>query len=150
MKIRRFFLLGIVFIVLTLTQSCLSMTIQELSYFQYWLTQIDETDKNQYANITYDCLAYSQGLVENATIAGFQDIFMANIQADQYPEGHWITAVLVDEGFRFFEPQADKEIYFTGADIIILNPELLMQKQIKGKNNITITGDLLIPVKMQK
>ena len=131
MKIRRFFELGIIFIVLTLTQSCLSMTIQELSYFQYWLTQIDETDKNQYVNITYDCLAYSQGLVENATIAGFQDIFMANIRTDQYPEGHWITVVLVDEGFRFFEPQADKEIHFTGADIIILNPELLMQKQIK-------------------
>jgi len=147
MKIRRGFELGIVIIVLT--QPYLSMTIQELSYFQYWLTQIDETDKNQYVNITYDCLAFSQGLVENATIAGFQDIFLANIQDNRYPEGHWITALLVDEDFRFFEPQADKEIYFTDAEIIILNPDLLMQKQIKGKNNITITGDLLIPVKMQ-
>lgn len=122
------------------------MSYEEFGQFQAWMAG-DPTDLNQYANVTYDCLAFSTALTENATLAGQKDIYMANIQAPQYPEGHWINAALVEGEYVFIEPQADKELFFENASITILDDSMQGLKELKGKNKITVTGNMLIPVK---
>jgi hypothetical protein len=124
----------------------MAMSQEAFLGFQKWLA-VDQTDQNPYVNVTYDCLAFSAALVDNATQAGLKDIYMANIQAPQYPEGHWIDAALVDGDYIFIEPQADKELTFENASITIVDPNSSTQKQLTGKNKITVTGDMLIPIK---
>jgi hypothetical protein len=50
--------------------------------------------------------------------------------------------------YRFIEPQGDLELNLTGTRIIISNPEYDLVEFPAGENEITITGNLLIPVKM--
>ena len=136
----------LVLVALLLVLPCQAMTQDEFSIFQAWL-ESDQTDSNTYLNVTYDCLAFASALVSNATAAGLEDVYMANVQAPQYPEGHWINAALVDGEYIFIEPQGDVLIALEGAHITILDGSIQSNKDLKGKNNITVTGNLLIPIK---
>jgi len=122
------------------------MTQQEFSTFKTWMAE-DPTDQNKYVNVTYDCLAFSSAFAENATRAGYKDVCMANIQAAKYPEGHWINAVLVDGFYVFIEPQVDIVENLEGASITIVDNSMEGMKELKGKNKITVTGNMLIPIK---
>jgi archaellum component FlaF (FlaF/FlaG flagellin family) len=123
-----------------------AMTSEEFAAFQTWLSS-DQTDSNLYVNVSYDCLAFSSAMAANATQAGQKDVYMANIQASQYPEGHWINAVLVDGDYVFIEPQADVLVELEGASITILDDAMQGKQELTGKNQITITGNLLLPIK---
>lgn len=128
---------------------CHAMDSQEYGNLMDWMAQ-DSTDHRQYVNVSYDCLAFSQDFLANATASGFSDIYMANIQGSKYPEGHWINAALVNGNYRFIEPQGDIELELEDAQIIISDPDSDLIELPAGKNKITITGNLLIPVKMPK
>ena len=130
-------------VALLLVLPCQAMTPEEL---QAWL-ESDQTDLNVYTDITYDCLAFSAALAINATLAGQKDIYMANVQAPQYPEGHWINAALVDGEYVFIEPQADVLMDLEGAHITILDDSMQGNKELGGKNQIIVTGNLLVPIK---
>jgi len=125
---------------------CQAMTQEEFSLFQAWL-ESDQTNLNVYADVTYDCLAFSSALVSNATAAGLEDVYMANVQAPQYPDGHWINAALVDGEYVFIEPQGDILVDLEGAHVTVLDSSMQDSRELKGKNNITVTGNLLIPQK---
>lgn len=136
----------LILVALLVVLPCQAMTQEEFSIFRAWL-ESDQTDSNTYLNVTYDCLAFASALAANATAAGLEDIYMANAQAPQYPEGHWINAALVDGEYVFIEPQGDVLMDLEGAHITILDGSIQSNKELKGKNNITVTGNLLIPVK---
>lgn len=123
-----------------------AMTFEEFAAFQNWMA-LDLTDLNPYVNVTYDCLAFSSAMATNATQAGQKDIYMANIQASKYPEGHWINAALVEGEYIFIEPQADILVELEGASITILDDSMYGRKELAGKNKITVTGNLLLPIK---
>lgn len=133
----------LVLVALLLVLPCQAMTHEEL---RAWL-ESDPTDLNAYVNVTYDCLAFSSALATNATLAGQKDIYMANVQAPQYPEGHWINAALVDGEYIFIEPQADVLIDLESASITIIDDSMTGRKELVGKNHITVTGNMLIPLK---
>lgn len=133
----------LVLVALLLITPCQAMTHEEL---QAWL-ESDQTDLNAYTDITYDCLAFSSALASNATAAGLKDIYMANVQAPQYPDGHWINAALVDGEYIFIEPQGDVLMDLEGAHVTILDGSMQGIKELDGKNQIIVTGNLLIPVK---
>lgn len=135
-----------VLVALLLVLPCQAMTQEEFSIFQAWLDS-DPTDLNAYVNVTYDCLAFSSSLASNATRSGQKDIYMANVQAPQYPEGHWINAALVDGEYVFIEPQADVFVDLESASITIIDDSMSGRKELTGKNHITITGNVLLPVK---
>jgi hypothetical protein len=138
--------LSILVIMLVLVAPCMAMSHEDFGEFQKWLSE-DQTDRNAYVNVTYDCLAFSTALTENATRSGHKDIYMANIQASQYPEGHWINAILMDDNYIFIEPQADILVELEGASITIIDDSMQGLKELTGKNKITVTGNMLIPVK---
>ena len=119
-----------------------AMTASEFEEFTTWLSD-DSTDLAEYVNGTHDCGAFAYGLMKNATEAGYQ-IHMANLQGEQYPGGHWINAVLVDGEYRFIEPQADIEVSPEGLQIMIIDDDKAAPETITGKNEITVTGDVLI------
>jgi hypothetical protein len=136
----------LVLVALLVILPCQAMTQEEFSLFQAWL-ESDKTDSNTYLNVTYDCLAFASALVSNATAAGLEDIYMANVQAPQYPDGHWINAALVDGEYVFIEPQADVLMDLEGAHITILDDSMQGNKELGGKNQIIVTGNLLVPIK---
>ena len=136
----------LVLVALLLVLPCQAMTQEEFSLFQAWL-ESDQTNLNVYADVTYDCLAFSSALVSNATAAGLEDVYMANVQAPQYPDGHWINAALVDGEYVFIEPQGDILVDLEGAHVTVLDSSMQDSRELKGKNNITVTGNLLIPQK---
>ena len=136
----------LVLVALLLVLPCQAMTQDEFSIFQAWL-ESDQTNLNVYADVTYDCLAFSSALASNATAAGLEDVYMANIQAPQYPEGHWINAILVDGEYVFIEPQGDVLMDLEGASITIIDDSMAGQKELTGENHITVTGNMLIPIK---
>lgn len=139
----------LILVALLLVLPCQAMTHEEFSLFQAWLDS-DDTDKNMPVNITFDCLAFSTALASNATNDGQKDIYMANVQAPQYPGGHWINAVLVDGEYIFIEPQSDVLIDFENTNIIIVDNSMTERKELIGKNKITVTGNMLIPIKTPK
>jgi hypothetical protein len=136
----------LVLVAMLLVLPCQAMTQEEFSLFQAWL-ESDQTNLNVYADVTYDCLAFSSALVSNATAAGLEDVYMANVQAPQYPDGHWINAALVDGEYVFIEPQGDILVDLEGAHVTVLDSSMQDSRELKGKNNITVTGNLLIPQK---
>lgn len=119
-----------------------AMTFDEFKEFTTWLST-DSTDRAEYVNGTHDCGAFAYGLMENATGAGYR-VHMANLQGEPYPGGHWINAVLVDGEYRFIEPQADIEVFPEDLQIMIIDDGKAVPEYIIGKNEITITGDVLI------
>jgi hypothetical protein len=122
----------------------LAMSNQEFQNFKIWIN-IDKTDENNYLNITYDCLMFSRNFAANATIVGFKDVYMVNIQSTKYPDGHWIIATLVNGQYRFFEPQADIEVFPTKSQLLIVDNNYGgTKKMIIGDNEIIISGEVLL------
>ena len=79
---------------------------------------VDQTDKNTFNTLLYNCQIFTKDLINNARVLGLRSYFVVI----QFPDVATTHAIIgfntTDYGMCYFEPQTDVEMKTTGFTIL--------------------------------
>jgi hypothetical protein len=108
--------LGILIAIGTLLAACEATPVNGPVTFGEWL-EADPTDEHEYIDGDYMCLQFSDDFIQNATSAGYNNVYLVGIIGPACPDGHYVIALADGAGnYVLIEPQTDQVILIPGLD----------------------------------
>ncbi len=81
--------------------------------------RVDQTDKNKYRMLTYNCQSFAKDVMFNARDIGLRSYFVVIQFEDQYSTHAVVAFNTTDFGMQYFEPQSDINMDYSANYSII-------------------------------